>query len=93
MANKKWSELEPRQRRAIILTGTVQAGLALTAWYDLSHRSQEQVNGPKLLWALAIAINFVGPIAYFRFGRTHHLVHKATPWHEKVHLETTELTH
>jgi hypothetical protein len=27
------------------------------------------VNGGKLRWALLIAINFVGPVAYFRWGR------------------------
>jgi hypothetical protein len=27
------------------------------------------VNGSKRLWALIIAINFFGPIAYFRWGR------------------------
>lgn len=82
--SRKWRELEPRERRSIILAGFVQAGLASAAWYDLSHRPQDQVNGPKLLWALVIAVNFVGPVAYFRFGRHHPVVHKANPWHEKV---------
>jgi hypothetical protein len=27
------------------------------------------VHGPKVLWALVIAVNVVGPLAYFRFGR------------------------
>ncbi|MEV4313515.1 PLD nuclease N-terminal domain-containing protein [Actinocrispum sp. NPDC049592] len=66
---KKWRDLDTRQRRAIIVGGTVQAALALAAWYDLSHRSSDQVNGPKPLWAFIIAINFIGPLAYFRFGR------------------------
>ncbi len=79
---KKWRDLDARQRGAIIVGGTVQAGLALSAWYDLSHRPSDQVNGPKALWALIIAVNFVGPLAYFRFGRHRHVTHKATPWHE-----------
>jgi hypothetical protein len=83
-AKKKWRDLEPGQRRAMIAGGTVQAALAVSAWYDLSHRPRELVNGPKLLWALVIAINLVGPIAYFRFGRHPHVAHKAIPWHEKV---------
>ena len=90
MATKKWHDLGPRQRRAIMVGGTVQAALALSAWYDLSHRPQELVNGPKALWTLAIAINFVGPIAYFRFGRHHHLAHKATPWHERSTLPSSD---
>ncbi|MBP2328769.1 hypothetical protein JOF56_009154 [Kibdelosporangium banguiense] len=86
MAAKKWRDLEPRQRRTIVATGAVQVGLAVSAWYDLSRRPQELVNGPKLLWALVIAINFVGPSAYFRFGRHQPITHKATPWHERAHL-------
>ena len=69
MAAKKWRDLQPRQRQAIIVSGTVQATLALGAWYDLSHRPRELVNGPKAVWALVIAINFVGPLAYFARGR------------------------
>ncbi|MFC4857259.1 PLDc N-terminal domain-containing protein [Actinophytocola glycyrrhizae] len=44
-------------------------GLAAIAWNDLAHRPQEDVKGRKRLWALAIAVNFVGPIAYLRYGR------------------------
>ena len=79
MAKKQWRELEPGQRRAIVVGGAVQATLALSAWYDLSLRPQETVNGPKALWALLIAVNFVGPVLYFRFGRHHPVEHKATP--------------
>jgi hypothetical protein len=86
MARRKWRDLDPRQRRAIVVSGTIQAGLALSAWYDLSHRPQELVNGPKIVWALVIAINFVGPVVYFRFGRHHSIAHEAKPWHENVHV-------
>ncbi|MCE7004621.1 PLD nuclease N-terminal domain-containing protein [Kibdelosporangium philippinense] len=90
MADKKWRDLTSQQRRLAITTAAVQGGLALTAWYDLSRRPRESVNGPKLMWALAIAVNFVGPIAYFRFGRRRPVPHKATPWHEKVHLDASK---
>jgi hypothetical protein len=82
MAGKKWRDLEPRQRQAMIVGGAVQATLALGAWYDLSHRPKELVNGPKVLWAFVITINFVGPLTYFRFGRHHRVARKATPWQE-----------
>ena len=29
----------------------------------------DQVNGRKALWAAIIAVNFVGPLSYFRWGR------------------------
>lgn len=47
----------------------MQIGLAAAAWTDLARRPQEAVNGRKPLWALGIAVNFVGPIAYLCLGR------------------------
>jgi hypothetical protein len=47
----------------------VQISLALAAWWDLAHRPADGVRGSKRLWAAAILVNFVGPIAYFRGGR------------------------
>jgi len=44
--------------------------LAATAWADLASRPAEQVNGSKAKWAAIIAINFFGPFAYFRWGRS-----------------------
>jgi hypothetical protein len=32
-------------------------------------RPSEQVRGSKKLWAVAALVNFVGPLAYFAFGR------------------------
>lgn len=66
---KKWSELSPGQQNAIIAAGAVEVALAVTAWWDLSRRPAYAVRGPKPLWAVAIAVNFVGPLAYLRFGR------------------------
>lgn len=65
----RWSDLSTGQQRAIIAIGIVQAGLATVAWVDLARRPAEQVAGPKAAWAAAIAVNFVGPVAYFIWGR------------------------
>ena len=70
MAERRWSELSPAQRAAVIALGCVQVGLAASAWTDLARRPATQVRGAKGLWAAAIAINFIGPLAYFRWGRT-----------------------
>ncbi|HEY3606845.1 MAG TPA: PLD nuclease N-terminal domain-containing protein [Pseudonocardiaceae bacterium] len=83
----KWHDLPARRRRGIIMAGTIQSILALTAWRDLIRRPADRVNGPKPLWALAIAVNFVGPIAYFRWGR-HDANTVATPEHEFVVTES-----
>lgn len=69
MTGRSWRNLTDRQRTAVLVLGSVQLSLAATAWTDLATRPAAQVNGSKLLWALVIAINFVGPAAYFRWGR------------------------
>jgi hypothetical protein len=69
MAGRRWADLSPRGRAAVLTLASVQLSLAATAWTDLVRRPAREVNGPKGLWALVIAINFVGPVAYFRWGR------------------------
>lgn len=64
-----WSDMSPGRKAVVAVVGVVQLGLATTAWRDLAQRSADQVNGPKGLWAAIIAINWVGPIAYFVKGR------------------------
>jgi hypothetical protein len=65
----RWSDLSGPQRAAAVAAGTVQIGLAVTAWVDLARRPTGQVNGSKRVWAAVIAINYAGPLAYFRWGR------------------------
>jgi hypothetical protein len=72
MTGRSWSDLTPNQRTAVLVLGSVQLSLAATAWADLAKRPREAVNGSKIRWALIIAINFIGPIAYFRWGRRVH---------------------
>ena len=69
MARKRWSDLSDREKTAVLVVASVQLSLAATAWVDLARRPAELVRGPKPAWALGIAVNFVGPIAYFTVGR------------------------
>lgn len=69
MQRKSWHEMTPAQRAGVVGAAAVQIALAAAAWTDLARRPAEQVRGPKLAWAAAIAVNFVGPIAYFAAGR------------------------
>jgi len=69
MAKKKWSDLTSGQQAAIVVAGCVQVSLAAAAWADLARRPAEDVVGSKGKWAAIIAINFVGPVAYFARGR------------------------
>ncbi len=67
--HRNWHELAPRERRAIVLLGAVQAGLLAAALRDVIGRPAGELTAPKPLWVMACFVNFVGPIAYFVFGR------------------------
>lgn len=60
------------QRRGILALSAVEVVLAGVAWADLARRPAEAINGRKRWWAVVIAVNFVGPLAYFRWGRKGH---------------------
>ena len=66
---KRWNELSRPQQRAIMAAGAIPVLLAAAALLDLRRRPSEQVRGSKKLWAAAAFVNFVGPLAYFTFGR------------------------
>ncbi|MBX5442622.1 MAG: PLDc_N domain-containing protein [Solirubrobacteraceae bacterium] len=66
---KPWSELSPRQRAATLTAVAVQLSLLTAALTDLRRRPASEVRGPKRAWVLASFVNFVGPLAYFAFGR------------------------
>jgi Phospholipase_D-nuclease N-terminal len=68
-SRRRWRDLTPAQQALVITGATVQFGLAAAAWTDLARRAPAQVRGPKWRWAALIAVNYVGPIAYFRWGR------------------------
>lgn len=69
MAKRGWSDLSDREKTLVLVAASVQLSLAATAWVDLARRPPELVRGPKAAWALGIAVNVVGPIAYFTLGR------------------------
>lgn len=66
---KRWSDYTPAQRRVLSVLAVVEVVLAATAWFDLARRPARQVRGSKRAWAAAIAVNIIGPLAYFRYGR------------------------
>lgn len=73
MAGKKrWSDLDEGTRRFIVIGGTVEGLLKITALTDLARRPAAQVRGRKWVWAVVLVlVNSVGgaPLAYFLFGR------------------------
>ncbi|MGY1704820.1 PLDc N-terminal domain-containing protein [Geodermatophilus sp. SYSU D00697] len=69
MALRRWHDLGPRQRAALLALGAVQLALVVAAWADLAGRAPAEVTGRKGVWAAVIAVNWVGPLAWFRWGR------------------------
>ncbi|HEY6888335.1 MAG TPA: hypothetical protein VI300_11165 [Solirubrobacter sp.] len=72
MDTRRWSDLDPRLRQAMLLAGAVEAGLKIAALIDLAQRPAQRLRGSKVWWAAAIVmVNAAGavPIAYFLRGR------------------------
>ncbi|PBC40037.1 hypothetical protein CJ179_33610 [Rhodococcus sp. ACS1] len=65
----RWSSLTSLQRAALVVAAAVQLGLAVAAWADLATRDPRDIKGSRTTWAAVIAVNFLGPIAYFRWAR------------------------
>jgi len=65
----RWDSLSTPAKVALMAATSIQVSLAVSAWTDLAQRPPELVNGSKKKWAAVIAINFVGPILYYRRGR------------------------
>ncbi len=69
MKQKRWSDLTSAQRIGVMLLGTLQLLLLFASLWDIRQRSADEVNGSKQVWTAAVFVNFIGPIAYFLFGR------------------------
>ena len=61
---KKWRDLTPRSRTALLVAATIELSMAATAWADLAVRPATHLKGTKRLWAALIGVSFIGPIAY-----------------------------
>ena len=68
-AGKRWADLSPMQRRAIVAAGVVQNSLLVATLADLRRRPARKVRGDKRLWTAAAFVSWVGPISYFTYGR------------------------
>ena len=70
MKNKKqWKDFSTVTKVRIALAGFVQISLLIAALWDIRCRPVEQIKGSKKLWYSVVFINYIGPIAYFVFGR------------------------
>ena len=68
----RWIDLSENTRRGIGIAASVQMALLASAILDLARRPSSQVRGGrKWAWLPVLFVNFIGPLAYFAFGRVH----------------------
>ena len=66
---KRWKDLSPMQRRAIVAAGIVQNSLLVAALVDIRRRPAKKIRGDKRLWTAAAFVSWIGPLSYFTYGR------------------------
>lgn len=69
MADKKWSDLSQGQRNAIKIAAVAELALKIAMLIDIRRRPASKIRGPKGAWRAAAAVNTLGPVSYFLFGR------------------------
>lgn len=68
-ARRRWADLTPAQRGGAGLLAVVQFALLGAALADLRRRRSAELTAPRWAWTAASFVNFIGPLAYFAFGR------------------------
>ena len=66
---KKITDLTAQQKKMVGFSATVQFALAGLALADIWRRPAAEIRGSRALWSAACAVNFIGPLSYFIFGR------------------------
>jgi hypothetical protein len=66
---RRWRDLSPARRGAIVAAAIVQNGLLVAALIDIRRRPARKIRGSKRRWVAASFVSWVGPIAYFTHGR------------------------
>ena len=66
---KRWSDLTPGQRAAIVAGGIAELIMTTIAVRDLARRPAAEIRGWKPLWALTFVVQPFGPMTYLLFGR------------------------
>lgn len=66
---RRWEDLSTPQRILVVVGGLIQLSLMLAAQFDMWRRDPAEIRGSRQIWTFVVLINFVGPLAYFAFGR------------------------
>ena len=68
-ARKRWSELSPTTRAAVVAGGLAEVVVTSIALRDLARRPAALVRGPKLLWGPLLFVQPIGSPLYLIAGR------------------------
>jgi Phospholipase_D-nuclease N-terminal len=68
-AAERWARLSQRQRALLVGAAATELSLKVAALVDIARRPADRIRGPKALWRAAMAVNLLGPVSYFLFGR------------------------
>ena len=66
---KRWSDLAPGARAAIVVGGIAEFIMTTIALRDLAWRPSSEVRGWKPVWVLLFFLQPFGPLLYFAGGR------------------------
>lgn len=64
MDKRKWADMSGAQKTVMLTLISVEVSLTATALVDLVRRPADQIHGRKGVWALALFVQPVGPVAY-----------------------------
>lgn len=56
-------------RLVLVIAAVIHIVAVTVTWQDLRNRPAEQVRGDKTVWRVASALNTLGAVAYWLFGR------------------------
>ncbi len=56
-------------KRVLVAIGVVHTVVTALTWQNLRNRPADQVRGSKTIWRAASALNTLGSVAYWLFGR------------------------
>jgi len=69
VAKKRWSDLTPGARTAVVAGGLVELAVTSYALRDLVRRPPELIRGSKLFWGPVLFVQPIGSPLYLLAGR------------------------
>lgn len=64
-----WCDVPLWQKTGLVLLAIGQLGLLWYGLWDLRQRGDHELVGSRQQWSLLMFLNYIGPLAYFFYGR------------------------